>query len=144
MVVSNTSSRESKTDAIRIIKDIERRNYPYEMLQLQDCENWADVQSYSESKNVAIFIVDNCTYVLVTDDEVVDWCGRGKDVFLCLSFMSQHFNGKSFSVDLRESTSYKIAKLLQKRNKLAILKSRKWTWSKSCPEIMYNCLCQFT
>lgn len=138
-----SASEKNKKSCISLIKAIEKLKYPNEMLQLDDCLTWDDLQSYAESDDVQVFIVNDQTYVILAPNEVVDWCGESKHVFQSLSCMKSYFENSQFNVDLRQSTSFPIAEMLEKKGKLKILSKRKWTWSNSCPEIMYNCTCCF-
>ena len=122
-------------DALKELKRREAIAYPSHMREICDCYNWGDLQEYCESDNISVFFLGTDGYLLCTEDEVVDWVGNGSTVFSAFKTLKKHFKYNEFSVDLRASTSYPIAKMLVKSGRITLYVSDEWYWE---DELMYE------
>lgn len=122
----------------RIIKQLKKREkaaYPSFMRQMQHIKTWSDLEDYCESDQVTIHLLGDKGYLILTEDEVVDWVGDKHHSISVLGIIRRTFGNRPFSVDLRKSTSWPILKILEKTGRLHIYNIRSWDWS---GETMYE------
>jgi len=116
------------------LKAREKAAYPAFMRQMQDCYVWSDLQEYCESNTVSVHLLGDNGYIVLTDDEVVDWVGTGQ-IFKALGIIKRAFGSHPFKVDLRETTSWPIMKALEKGGRLKLNNVSPWEWGN---ETMYE------
>lgn len=116
---------------LKALRKIEAAAYPKHMQYMQDIRSWVDVQEYCESETVAVLLKDHF-YCLATEVEVVDLASSSKlsiaDSLEVVSFLQETFESRPFTLDARETTSYRLLKMLEKRGRLAILSDEPWDW----------------
>jgi hypothetical protein len=121
---------------IKTLKKRERAAYPSFMRQMQQIKTWRDLQEYCESPHVYVHLLGEKGYLIMTPSEVVDIVAGPKDIFRALSLIKTHFGEKTFVADFRESTSWRLIKVLERQNKVQLHGVKRWTWKK---EVMYQC-----
>ena len=115
---------------MKLLKELKKREkaaYPSYMRQMQHCRNWSDLQEYCESDHIQVHLLGDTGYLILSEDEVIDWVGAPGTVFKMMSIVKHHFGDRPFGVDLR-STSYPIIELMARRNKLSIHDAEIWWW----------------
>ena len=124
------------------MRRIERACYPEGMRQLGDVRTWADLREYAEGEPTVIMLANG--YLIVTDDEIVDFAVDGRlsipELFRVFRFLREHFSGREVLADLRERTSYRLVRALRSRGDLdmEILDTYEW-----CGETMYEVSLRF-
>lgn len=121
-----------------MISELRRREksaYPAFMRQMQACWSMEDLQDYCESDHVEFHLLGDNGYIILTEDEVVDWVGGGIHSLKALGIIKRAFGTSPFTVDLRETTSWPIMKALEARGSLTITKVSPWDWD---GETMYE------
>jgi hypothetical protein len=113
------------------VQSIEAQAYPEYMHGLQDIVSPECVLDYAEAKKVTVFYTHNC-YLIVTKREVVDLACVGKlgvaELLSIKECLKKHFGIKKFSLDARESTSYRLVQFINRRSDLLILTDTPWSW----------------
>jgi hypothetical protein len=113
---------------LETIRRIERTAYPQHMRQMQNIFTWEDLEDYCESSQVELKLLGDDGYIILTEDEVVDWVGRPNTTFAAIRIIKRHFHKQWFTADLREKTSWPIVKAMEERGKLKIRDHEEWTW----------------
>ena len=113
---------------LKALKKREKAAYPSFMRQMQQIEKWSDLQDYCESDYVRVHLLGDEGYIVLTEDEVVDWVGGKGSIFKAFSIIKKAFGDRSFQVDLREKTSLPIIKIMEQRGKINIQNLSSWEW----------------
>lgn len=128
--ISCPSIRQFKS-IMQEIAVVEAQCYPAYMQSLQDIATRHELQNYCESKDV--FILQNkTTYVICTEDEVVDFASSSKlsiaELLQVKEFLIETFGNSQFYLDARKNTSYRLIKFLEKRGEITIISQEEWEW----------------
>lgn len=128
--ISCPSIRQFK-QVMQEIAAVEFQCYPAYMQSLQSIHSKFQLQDYCESKDV--FILQNdTTYVICTEDEVVDFASSAKlsinDLLKIKEFLIETFGNRQFFLDARKTTSYRLIKFLEKRGDIVIVSQEEWKW----------------
>lgn len=116
------------------LKRIEREAYEGTgYMQMQYCTSWESVASYCECSlddlHIA-FIDDGYVIAACHEDymEIVDLAssGRNMNLFAVWDFLKEI--GKPMIFDARESTSYRLIKLLERRGEISIVEDTPHPW----------------
>lgn len=124
---------------VKALRKREKVAYPYFMRQMQVIKTWSDLEDYCESDQVTVHFLGDKGYLILTEDEVVDWVGDKHHSIKALGIIRRAFGNRPFSVDLRESTSWPILKVLEQAGRLQIHDVSSWDWD---GEIMYEATIQ--
>ena len=113
------------------MREIELKCYPHHMLSMQDVHTLEDLQDYCESTKVHVF-GDNTWYCIVAKREVVDLASINKldlkTLFQLLTDLKGWFGTKSFTMDCKKDTSYRLIKRLESQGTLVLKKEISWDW----------------
>lgn len=113
------------------IATVEAQCYPEYMQSLQSIYNREDLQYYCESEDVFV-LQNNTTYLICTQDEVIDFASSVKlslaDIVKIKEFFMEIFGSKAFFLDARKTTSYRLIKAFQKRGVLTVISEQEWQW----------------
>ena len=124
------SLRSFKAMSTNIAK-IEKECYPKYMRSLQSIDSRNDLKEYCESEDV-FAIYNDTTYVLCTEDEVVDFASISKlsliELMEVKKLLKDVFSNRAFFLDARETTSYRLIKFLEKRKEIVIISDEAWNW----------------
>lgn len=137
LVVNKKTDKALFQEAASVILPIEAQGYPEYMQGLQSEEPCIqDLLEYCDSSKVTLAYTQN-TYIIVTKREVVDLCTQGKltitDLLGIKDFLHSHFGtGKKFSLDARETTSYKLISHMARRNQVIVHEDDSWYWGNEC------------
>lgn len=112
---------------LKSLRKREKAAYPSFMRQMQHCYTWADLQDYCESTYVSIHFLGKNGYIILTENEVVDWVGDNQ-LFKMVCILKNHFKDCPFKVDLRESTSRPIVQKFAHRGHIQIKSVSSWKW----------------
>jgi hypothetical protein len=119
------------SDMISLIKEIENNVYPPAYQQMQEVESYKDLKRYCEGK--PHLHVWEGGYLLYTKREIVDLCSVTKmsikDIHEICNILRKFYKNRKVYVDLREKTSYRIFRYLQKRGYLKIKYDEAYDWS---------------
>jgi len=113
---------------IKVLKMREKAAYPSFMRQMQACRTWSDLQDYCESDQVKVHLLGDKGYLILTEDEVIDWVGDGVHSLKAFGLIKEAFGYNSIKVDLRQSTSWPIMKVMEQRGKIEITNTSTWEW----------------
>jgi hypothetical protein len=138
---------------IKLIKDIEKKSYPSFMRSFDSLRSKQDIidyvtdgEDYDEQlmQNIKIVISDSSDwYMIFTINnyenmiEVQDLAGHennSNDIKKSLNKLNEiievfkPYKGMSIKADFRETTSYRLIKLLEKKQIIQIQDERKWSW----------------
>ena len=125
---------EDKFIDIEKLKAIEKRAYADTIYsQMQSFQTIDDLAEYCETSKEDVHILSGDDWYVILGEhedyiEIVDMASTGHNlpVNKVLAFMKS-FN-KPFTMDARESTSYKLVKALDKANMLKIDKDDEYMW----------------
>ena len=113
------------------LRIIESTVYPSHMWGMQEVVSLEDLQEYCESSKVKVF-GDNTWYCIVAKREVVDLASVNKlslKVLLeLLTDLRGWFGTKSFTMDCKKDTSYRLIKRLESQGTLVLKKEESWDW----------------
>ena len=113
------------------MREIELKCYPHHMLSMQDVHTLEDLQEYCESSKVKVF-GDDTWYCIVAKREVVDLASINKldlkTLFQLLTDLKGWFGTKSFTMDCKKDTSYRLIKRLESQGTLVLKKEISWDW----------------
>ena len=113
------------------LRNIEESVYPAHMWSMQDVETLEDLQEYCESNKVRVF-GDDTWYCIVAKREVVDLASVNKlDLRVLLQLLTDlkdWFGSRSFSMDCKKDTSYRLIKRLESQGTLILKKEVCWNW----------------
>lgn len=129
---------------IRKIVRIESKVYPEHMQYMQGIKTKTDLEDYCEDDQVSVLLgVD--WYLIMSEEEVVDLATTSalslKEILSISACLKEHFGiGVKFSLDARESTSYKIISFYEKRGKITVYEDMVWSWG---GEIMHEMVLSF-
>ena len=123
--------KDIKKADIKSIKAVEASVYPEHMQYMQDIRNVSDIEDYCEDNDVCVILKDSA-YVIMASEEVVDMASVNPlsmvEMVEILGYMKSYYGSNVFSLDARESTSYKLLKFLSKRGTITILSEYSWDW----------------
>jgi len=124
------------------IRELESRIYPVGMQSMQDC---IDLEEYCESTPLVItWGVPMSGYLLATKTEIVDLASVKpltlKELRELMVELKGYYKNKIFSMDARETTSYKLIKYAESRGYLEIISSIPWKW---CGETFFELEARF-
>ena len=106
------------------------------MRQMQGIRTWTDLQEYCESEQVHVHLLRK-GYLIYTPDEIVDFASEEPlDIFKVWRILKKEVSGRWMMTDLRSSTSWRLARSLSRRNRIAIRNIEKWNWEE---EEMVSC-----
>lgn len=115
---------------LRHIISIEARVYPPVYRQMQDIRSMKDLKEYCESKPHIISWCDG--YCLFTKREVVDLCSITPIDFGIMHKISKRlrkfYKYREFAADLRQNTSYKLVKIMERRGVLEVVSDEAYDW----------------
>lgn len=119
-----------RKEIISHLKRIESLAYPLEYQQMQDGSTWGDLTDYCEgTPHVEVWEGGYCIW---TKDEIVDIATIKsmslEQINLLLKKLKTFFGDKVVTADLREKTSYRLCKLLEKRRRLTFMKEEVYEW----------------
>jgi hypothetical protein len=120
---------------IKQLKKRERAAYPSYMRQMQYIRTWADLQGYCEHNQVSAHLVGEKGYLIMTPTEVVDLVASPSDIWKVLAIIKAYYGSRSFTADFRETTSWKLVCVAERRGKLRVSNVSQWYWES---EIMYE------
>lgn len=113
------------------MREIELKCYPHHMLSMQDVHTLEDLQDYCESTKVHVF-GDNTWYCIVTNKEVVDLASINKlslkTLLGLLEDLKDWYGSKSFDMDCKKDTSYRLIKRLESQGTLVLKREESWDW----------------
>lgn len=113
------------------LKTIESSVYPSHMWGMQEVETLEDLQEYCESSKVKVY-GDDTWYCIVAKREVVDLASINKlDLRVLLKLLTDlkdWFGKKSFTMDCKKDTSYKLIKRLESQGTLVLKREEYWEW----------------
>ena len=113
------------------LRNIESSVYPSHMWGMQDVRTLEDLQEYCESSKVKVF-GDDTWYCIVAKREVVDLASVNKldlrVLFQLLTDLKGWFGTKSFTMDCKKDTSYRLIKRLESQGTLVLKKEISWDW----------------
>ena len=112
---------------IEKIRRIEAIAYPIDFQFMQDCQTVGDLAEYCEGKPRVL--CHNDWYVIVTKREIVDLASTRSlslgEMGEILSFLQKNFGTRVFTLDARESTSYRLIR----SRFFTILEDSEYTWN---------------
>jgi hypothetical protein len=115
---------------IRHLRKIERAVYPAYMQQMQDIRNVVDLAIYCEGRPHVRVWRDG--YIIYTRREIVDLCSLSPlswgEINMIYKTLRKFYKSRKISADLRETTSYRLIKLYEKRGKIELLHDTPWYW----------------
>lgn len=122
-------------ESLELIKRIERTAYsgtPYS--QMQHCRTWDDIARYCEcSREELRILLSDTGYVIAAAHrsgyaEIVDLASidRRMNLYEVWDFLKDL--GLPFTLDARESTSYRMIKKLEEKGEIVISESHSYTW----------------
>lgn len=120
---------------LKTLKSREKAAYPRFMRQMQYIKSWADLEDYCESEQVTVHLLGDSGYLIITEDEVVDWVGDVYNLMKAFGIIKKAFGNQPFKVDLRECTSWLIMKTMERRGRISISNISPWCWE---GEVMYE------
>lgn len=124
---------------VKALRKREKAAYPYFMRQMQQIKTWSDLEDYCESDQVTVHLLGDKGYLILTEDEVVDWVGDKHHSIKALGIIRRAFGNRPFDVDLRETTSWPILRTLEKMGRLHMSNVSPWNWN---GETMYEATIQ--
>ena len=115
---------------LETMKRIEASVYPPEYQMLQDVDSLAELADYCEGRpNLHVW---ETGYAIWTKDEIVDLCSAGAlqlaEMIKVRDLMKATFKNRVVEADLRETTSYRLCKVLARRGWIEILSEEKYLW----------------
>ena len=113
------------------LRNIEASVYPAHMWGMQEIETLEDLQEYCESNKVKVY-GDDTWYCIVAKREVVDLASVNKlDLRVLLQLLTDlkdWFGSRSFSMDCKKDTSYRLIRRLESQGTLILKKEVCWNW----------------
>jgi len=120
---------------VKQLKKRERAAYPSYMRQMQHFRTWADLQNYCEHDQVSAHLVGTKGYLIMTPTEVVDLVASPSDIWKVLAIIKAYYGSRSFTADFRETTSWRLVRMAERRGKLRVSNVSQWYWES---EVMYE------
>ena len=123
------------------IRKREKAAYPSYMRQMQRFKKWSDLTEYCESDQVKVHLLGKKGYVIMTPYELVDLVAEPRDIFKALAVIKAYYGNRPFSADFRETTSWRLAQMAQRRGKIQLSDVDNWSWG---TETMFSAEVRFS
>jgi len=122
----------------RIFKELRKREkdaYPSFMLGLQHARTWSDLQDYCNHDQVHFELLGTKGYILMCPVGVLDMVASPSDIWKAITVIKAYYGNRPFVADFRETTSWRLVRLAERRGKLRVSNVSQWYWES---EVMYE------
>lgn len=117
---------------MNMISSVEKEVYPSYMLSMQGVTSERGFKNYCESNSLQVIFSEDM-YCICSKTEVIDFATTGKLSLVELqevkNFLKSWFKNKSFSLDARATTSYRLIKFLEHKKEINIISQEMWYWN---------------